>query len=69
MKTLLMLALLISAFSVRVHAQDDSGDSITIDDSEMPSSEATPATYDDSSSESSMPASDEGSEGDYEVIE
>lgn len=71
MKTLLMLAVLFGAFSthMKAMAQDDSDSSITIDESEMPSSTATPATYDDSSSEEGAPMDEGSSEGDYEVIE
>ncbi len=70
MKTLLMLAVLFGAFNIHMSAvaQDDV-DSISIDETEeMPSSTATPTTYDDSSEEG-MPMEDSSSEGDYEVIE
>ncbi len=69
MKTLLMLAVLFGAFNIHMSAmaQDDETDSISIDESEMPSSTATPATFDDS--EEGMPMDEGSSEGDYEVIE
>lgn len=69
MKTLLMLAVLFGAVNIQMSAmaQDDI-DSISIDESEMPSSTATPTTYEDSSEEG-MPMDDSSSEGDYEVID
>ena len=70
MKTLLLMALLMSAYSVQVQAQDDS-DTITIDDSEMPAETMeTPSTYEEGGMDS-MPSEGSSSEdsSDYEVIE
>lgn len=69
MKTLLLMALLMSAYSVQVQAQDDS-DSITIDDSAVPAETMeTPTTYEEGGMDS-MPSEDSSEDsGDYEVVE